>query len=117
MNSKTKSQLKIELVKTERSRKFAWKSYFTVEESYRLFVSSVLENGHLTKAQRRILKELYLNQEDNHKTCIICSDVISDSLVISKCGHIHHKECLINWTNINNCCPICRDVITKLIDL
>lgn len=61
MNYKTKSQLKIELAKTEKSIKLAEKSRKLVMDSYRLFVYSVLENGHLTKSQKIILKEL--NQE------------------------------------------------------
>jgi len=111
------TRLRAELAKTERARKCGWRNYFAQCESYRLFVSSVLENGHLNDAQKRILREMFLNQEDNHKTCVICSDVMSDDLVLSKCAHIHHKECLLEWTKRSNTCPVCREVITTLVDL
>lgn len=84
---------------------------------YRMFVSSVLENGHLNNAQKNILRNMFLSMEENHKTCAICTDVISDDMVLLKCAHIHHKECLTEWIQINNTCPMCRETVSSLVDL
>lgn len=32
---------------------------------------------------------------------------------ILKCGHKFHTDCIINWSNINQTCPICRCIILK----
>jgi hypothetical protein len=55
--------------------------------------------------------------EENHKTCAICTDIISDDMVLLKCAHIHHKGCLTEWIEINNTCPICRETVSSLVDL
>jgi hypothetical protein len=27
----------------------------------------------------------------------------------TSCGHVYHKDCLLNWIQQNNSCPICRE--------
>jgi len=48
----------------------------------------------------------YYSEEE----CCICLDKnIEKEWKILQCAHKFHSECIDNWTNINNTCPICRD--------
>lgn len=42
--------------------------------------------------------------------CSICHDTINqnDNIVITKCKHSFHSECLLKWAVNNNSCPLCR---------
>ena len=80
------------------------------------------------------------NNVTHTKECVICkkslfepsyemildnSNIINDmQIVIGKCGHIFHNDCLNKWLNNNNTCPIdnikwCQhriaDTTTKLV--
>ena len=45
----------------------------------------------------------------NNDICIVCQEDIEINLVkIKKCGHIFHKECIVEWLTRNNSCPTCR---------
>ena len=42
-------------------------------------------------------------------SCSICLDVISeDTKIITKCNHIFHKKCILQWLEENENCPLCR---------
>lgn len=78
--------------------------------------------------------------ESYRKECIICKrslfepsyETISDNknllndteIIIGKCGHIFHGECICNWLKTSNTCPIDKvkwcihriaDTTTKLV--
>ena len=40
-------------------------------------------------------------------SCIICLDFYKNPVKIS-CGHIYCRECIINWSEKSDKCPICR---------
>ena len=44
------------------------------------------------------------------KDCSICLDrlQLSNNLIILKCKHIYHKNCIREWFNQSTKCPICR---------
>ena len=45
--------------------------------------------------------------------CYICSDACSDAYsdkIITECGHIFHKNCLLIWFNLKDFCPYCRQL-------
>ena len=82
----------------------------------------------------------YNNNENSNKECIICKrslfepsyEMISDNknilddteIVIGKCGHIFHNDCLSKWLKTCETCPIDKvkwclhrvaDTTTKLV--
>lgn len=50
-----------------------------------------------------------------HILCTICSDLInqSESIYVTKCGHIFHHHCLIQWIERSKSCPQCRNKVTE----
>ena len=48
---------------------------------------------------------------DIQTECSICQDTIDNvdlPVKLSQCGHIYHKDCLVNWLKRKNDCPVCR---------
>ena len=49
-------------------------------------------------------------KDDEIRNCIICYDNIEfKKLVILRCDHYYHKECIKKWLKIHMVCPICRE--------
>ncbi len=47
------------------------------------------------------------------ETCPIClRDLVYP--VILGCGHLFDLDCISNWAKIKNCCPLCRENISKI---
>ena len=52
-------------------------------------------------------------------SCSICLGDDNQELTKTKCGHVFHLECLVNWIKINNktktifegSCPICKQIL------
>ena len=40
--------------------------------------------------------------------CSICFEDMDEATKINKCGHTFHHDCIKEWTEINQSCPICR---------
>ncbi|XP_072933577.1 uncharacterized protein [Epargyreus clarus] len=47
--------------------------------------------------------------------CVICSEVINqnEDIHATKCGHIFHYQCLVQWIDISHTCPQCRNPVTR----
>ena len=43
--------------------------------------------------------------------CSICLDSNIDDIVKLECEHLFHKNCIIQWVDIKNDCPICREKV------
>ena len=52
-------------------------------------------------------------QLNNFNECIICLENMgnNDELILVKCSHIYHKECLEKWIEKKNVCPLCDIMI------
>lgn len=48
-------------------------------------------------------------------TCPICLDDYKKNDIIwqIECGHIYHKFCIIEWTDNNLNCPLCRETLSN----
>ena len=43
------------------------------------------------------------------KECIICYDDFKEiDTIILRCGHFYHRDCINQWFNYKETCPICR---------
>lgn len=49
------------------------------------------------------------------KNCVICLTDFQegDKAIILPCTHLFHSECIRNWFQRNNTCPICKHVIDR----
>ena len=48
--------------------------------------------------------------------CSICFEDMDEATKINKCGHTFHHDCIKEWTEINQSCPICReDTATQFV--
>ena len=48
--------------------------------------------------------------------CSICLTPLKKNILILKCNHRYHKDCIQTWRRFNNTCPLCRDPIIYPID-
>lgn len=48
-------------------------------------------------------------------TCTICRYPLRDifPLVMTRCRHVFHRDCIVNWLVNGKNCPICRAAVTK----
>lgn len=68
--------------------------------------SNRLPQKHIIK-----IKEYKLNEDlDKSDNCSIClENYYKDNIINAlKCGHKYHKDCIDDWINDNNNCPLCR---------
>ena len=57
------------------------------------------------------IKEYKLNEDlEESDKCSICLENYkkNDIINVLKCGHKYHKNCIDDWINDNNNCPLCR---------
>ncbi|XP_035453253.2 E3 ubiquitin-protein ligase TRAIP [Spodoptera frugiperda] len=49
-----------------------------------------------------------------HILCTICSDLVNqaENIFVTKCGHIFHHHCLVQWIERSKTCPQCRNKVT-----
>ena len=53
---------------------------------------------------------IYQNEKINNlNECIICLEDMkfNEDLILVKCSHIYHKECLEKWMVRRSVCPLC----------
>ena len=46
--------------------------------------------------------------------CSICMNDIESDWQTTNCNHIFHNNCLSEWLEINNSCPLCRSKCTSI---
>ena len=54
--------------------------------------------------------EYNLKKEIINSECIICLQEISlyENVILIDCGHMYHKNCLLEWFKKRKNCPICN---------
>ena len=57
------------------------------------------------------------NDEKMKEGCVICLEDFAENdgkaIAELKCGHIFHEECLKEWVQKNDICPMCRSPILQ----
>mmetsp|Transcript_34556 Transcript_34556/g.40005 ORF Transcript_34556/g.40005 Transcript_34556/m.40005 type:complete len:316 (-) Transcript_34556:30-977(-) len=43
--------------------------------------------------------------------CSICIDLLNENTVRLGCSHLFHRQCISQWLEIHNACPVCREPI------
>jgi hypothetical protein len=91
--------------------------FFEYDESSQLIKHRIYENDHIVKYLLGeyinnviLLVENETKKEDDY--CLICRDE-NNKLVKLNCGHIYHKNCLMQWMKQINkeLCPLCQQKI------
>ena len=62
-------------------------------------------------------QELYAQQRPiyNGDECIICLEPMTTDTInaTSRCLHVFHRECFMQWISTSNTCPVCRRRVNK----
>lgn len=60
-----------------------------------------------------ILKKVNIEAADGTEACVICLEEFPDGPEVTQmpCKHVFHDECILQWLNYKNCCPLCRSEI------
>ena len=68
-----------------------------------------LSTEHSDSSSTNLLKYNYV-EKYNDDSCSICLEVFinKEQLVILKCNHLYHEECIKKWNQIKNICPLCN---------
>lgn len=106
----------------DKRRKIAWAKYYQLEAENAthatIIVSSIGRNtdGRLNSMPTHITQEFYDMAVSLNKkyTCPICIDMVDKNTIdITYCGHIFHKDCLKESKKHKNECPTCRQKFYK----
>ena len=70
----------------------------------------------IKKLYLKVLKTVLLLIYIMEDTCPICLDSFSKNKIKNntiklQCGHVFHKQCLLEWAKINPICALCRKYI------
>ena len=100
----------------ETRRKIGWRNYYKIKESF-VELSASLHQAGINNNQKRIITNMYFNQESSFRECSIClnTTIRTKKIVLTKCGHIYDKDCIDNV--IGNNCPLCRQDMGNRIQL
>ena len=61
------------------------------------------------------LKMVQLDPNSPTNSCMICLDKINNPSKVNTCGHIFCKDCIDQWTEVSNSCPLCKKEFKKII--
>lgn len=46
-------------------------------------------------------------------TCPICLNFLDKNLVVGRCGHVYHEQCINQWIEVKKICPHCNGKLKK----
>jgi len=86
-----------------------------IQRSYNEQPESLVKTDRIIEIEGKIYKEIEDELKDISKDCSICSDNFEDNSLVSitYCGHIFHKDCIVEWGKYKTNCPICRESLEE----
>ena len=101
ISSKERTKLKVRLDGRLRWEGLTGSKRIPSEEQYKIVDEIIIEEPILTIFSNK--------QTTNFKECVIClEEMVEDQeLILIRCSHIYHKECLEKWIYKNSICPLC----------
>ena len=103
MNKKTKVKLMKHKI-LEKNKKENQDSYTTSKEEY--------YRNEILSMNDKELSEL----SDLSETCAVCLENISDDYCMLKCEHKFCVNCIANYCQTNNKCPLCREQFCDIVN-
>jgi hypothetical protein len=65
----------------------------------------------------KLLDDINTANIDINNECVICLEDIDNKKAILNCNHAFHKHCVLEWMNLQQKCPICRDDTKYILNL
>lgn len=81
-------------------------AYYMSLSRYKKMIS---ESKYMLSVLDKIQQNIQFNEDNN---CVICFDNMTDP-VLTHCGHMFCKNCIINCIEIKSECPLCKNNITS----
>jgi hypothetical protein len=74
-----------------------------------MFLFKKKESKVENKREEEMSKFSFINKSSELNECIICLEKMKENekLMILKCTHIYHHECLSSWLSKKSICPLC----------
>lgn len=76
-----------------------------------MFICNYFKNAKNTneKTKKEKYQSFILNKDFESNECIICLENITkdEEVTIIECGHLYHKNCLMEWFKKKKICPKC----------
>ena len=100
-------------------------NYLNGQESSSIYGNSIsfenmIDVNSNNPVDTKIVNNLFVNKQCElnkflDKNCPICLEnfKIGDKYIILPCIHSFHDDCIKNWMNKNNTCPICKFSLTN----
>lgn len=60
------------------------------------------------KSIEPVIKSALENPSEDDKKCVLCMDYLKN-VSLTKCGHLFCWECILDWLNQKEECPVCRE--------
>ena len=80
-------------------------SYHMVKKNYETIVS---ESKFMLEMLNKMNDTAII--EDDENTCSVCFE--KENISLTKCGHVFCLDCIKNWLNMKNNCPMCKKSLT-----
>ena len=79
----------------------------------------IMDRTIITKADYGLYQNLKHECKHDAGTCPICCDDFNDinKVILLKCGHLYHDECIKKCIFHNPKCPLCREKIELTLEL
>jgi len=82
-----------------------------IQQSYNEQPDTLVKTDRIIEIEGKNFIELEEEVRKQNKECSICSDNFENESIVSttSCGHIFHKDCIVEWGKYKTNCPICRE--------